>query len=378
MSSLEKEIWIITRRAGYNFGSSLQAYAMQQTLSTLGYDNRIIDYDEYKLRWKIRPFAHDAVYFVMRLFPMIWKTVCPELYEHFTKRHIQRKKFDVFDSTFLRLTKKRYRTSRAIAKDVPQCHACVCGSDQIWSPLLFDPTMFLDFCIIPGIKRVAYAPSIGIPHLSPHQREIHDLTTSFHALSIREKQGAKLLQDVLNRNDVAVMPDPTLLLEPEKWLSIATMPPAGSPYILCYFLGNELFPREFIRKLQQKTGCRILNIQMYYNKIHLKAENLDTVSPTEFIGLVRHADYVCTDSFHGTIFSILMQKNFFCFTRFHETSDKNQNSRIFNLLDMLTLTHRLCDKNSEVIAGNIDYSQPMTALVQKKQEAFAYLKHALD
>lgn len=377
MSHFKNEIWIITRRAGYNFGSSLQAYAMQQTLSMLGFYNRIIDYDEYKLRWKIRPFVHNVFYSFMCLFPLFWRTVCPSIYRHFAKRHIQRKKFDIFDRTQLRLTKKSYRSSREITKDVSQCRACVCGSDQIWCPLLFDPTMFLDFCIAPEIKRVAYAPSIGLPRLDSHQKKIHDLTINFHALSIREKQGAKLLQELLNRNDVAVMPDPTLLLEPEKWLSIATMPPAGLPYILCYFLGAELIPRKFIRELQEKTGCRILNIQMYYNKQNLEAEALDTVSPDEFIGLVKNATYVCTDSFHGTIFSILFQKKFFCFKRFEEAAKNNQNSRIFNLLDMLSLSHRLCDENSEVIDGDIDYSQSIAALEQKKQEAFAYLKHAL-
>ena len=90
MTKQPLSIRLITRRAGYNFGSSLQAYAMQQALLKAGFDNLIIDYDEYKLRWKIRPFVHNMVYRLLQLFQIPGKFIVPELYERFKMRRIQR------------------------------------------------------------------------------------------------------------------------------------------------------------------------------------------------------------------------------------------------------------------------------------------------
>lgn len=377
MADSPHAIRIITRRAGYNFGSSLQAYAMQQTLLKAGFDNLIIDYDEYKLRWKIRPFVHNTVYRLLQLFQMPGKFIVPELYERFKKRHIQRAKFDRFDRSRLRLTSRHYKTAAAITRDLAGCRACVCGSDQIWSPLLFDPVMFLNFCTGTGVRKVAYAPSIGLDRITAHKEEIRQLTEDFYALSVREEQGAVLLRKLLKRQDIPAMPDPTLLLEQHEWLEIAQMPQPGTPYILCYFLGESV-PHDFISNLQKKSGCRVVNIRMYYNRITAAGEMLDTVSPEEFLGLVHQAAYVCTDSFHGTIFSILMERKFFCFRRFSESAANNQNSRIYNLLDSLHLMSRLCNENSFATTTELNYVESRKQLAALRKQAFSYLRNALS
>ncbi len=376
MTNTSPSIRIITRRAGYNFGSSLQAYAMQQALLKAGFDNLIIDYDEYKLRWKIQPLVHNMIYRLLQLFQIPGKFIVPELYERFLKRHIQRAKFDHFDRSRLRLTSQHYKTAAAISRDLVDCHACVCGSDQIWSPLLFDPVMFLNFCTGTGVRKVAYAPSIGVDHIMVHQEEIRKLTEDFYALSVREEQGAVLLRKLLDRQDISTMPDPTLLLEEREWLEIAQMPPPGVPYILCYFLGESI-PHDFINRLREKSGCRVVNIRMYYNRFAANGKMLDTVSPEEFLGLVKQAAYVCTDSFHGSIFSILMEKEFFCFKRFRESAWNNQNSRIYNLLDKFELTSRLSEEHSPILMEKMNYKRIAEILKECRREAFVYLEYAL-
>lgn len=377
MSECSPGIRVITRRAGYNFGSSLQAYAMQQALRKAGFDNLIIDYDEYKLRWKIRPFCHDMIFRLLQLVRRPGRCIAPGIYDWFEKRHIQRAKFDRFDRENLRLTPRHYKSAAAIARDLKACKACVCGSDQIWSPLLFDPVMFLNFCTGTGVRKVAYAPSIGLDRIPMYEKEIRQLTGDFYALSVREEQGAALLRELLGREDIPSMPDPTLLLSQEEWLKLAAKPQDRSPYILCYFLGESI-PRKFIAALKKNTGCQVVNIRMYYNPFSAEGEMLDTVSPDEFLGLIRNASYVCTDSFHGTIFSILMERNFFCFRRFSESAGNNQNSRIYNLLESLGLSSRLCDDASPADIAVLNYAEAQKRLTELRARAFVYLQNALS
>ena len=121
----------------------------------------------------------------------------------------------------------------------------------------------------------------------------------------------------------------------------------------------------------------MVNIRMYYNRFAANGKMLDTVSPEEFLGLVKQAAYVCTDSFHGSIFSILMEKEFFCFKRFRESAWNNQNSRIYNLLDKFELTSRLSEEHSPILMEKMNYKRIAEILKECRREAFVYLEYAL-
>jgi len=342
-----KKVWIITRRAGHNFGSSLQAYALQLTVEKLGYKNEIINYDEYyhNIKWRIRPFINDCLFKVMCLIPTLSELVAKNKYRWLIERNTQQGKFDIFERDNLTLTKKKFNTSKAIARAAKDCDICICGSDQIWSPLLFDPTLFLDFCNKDRTKTIAYAPSFGINSIGQNRDQIKNLIDSIHFISVREETGSEIIKELTNR-DAPVVLDPTLLLDRKEWVKLATQADTGSePYILCYFLGGAYIPYKFIENLKNQTGYRIINICTFRTLNSIQGECIADASPSEFITYIANAAYVCTDSFHGTIFSILFERQFFTFERFGNEKE-NQNSRIYTLLKTCQAQNRLIPYDS--------------------------------
>ncbi|GHU62528.1 hypothetical protein FACS1894160_0110 [Bacteroidia bacterium] len=373
------KVRIITRRAGYNFGSSLQAYAIQRVIEKLGFQNEIIDYDElhHDIRWRIRPFIYDCLYRITRVFPVF---LCSRFsfITFLERRHKQQDKFDSFERKTLKLTSKSYKTSKQIARDTKDVDICICGSDQIWSPHLFDPVMFLDFAAN-ETKTIAYSPSLGVNKIERYREEITNLINKIDYISAREESGAVLVEQLTNRK-VPITLDPTLLLDKEEWsLLQKEVSIKNRPYILCYFLGKENIPHNFILKLKEKTGMDVLNIEMFYNPTNIIAdETLKTTSPDEFLWLTSNASYICTDSFHGTIFSILFERHFFAFERFLSTDRINQNSRIHTLLKNLEIESRLIDfRKSEITTNSIDYNNVNILLDKYRNLSIAYLQKSL-
>ncbi len=368
------KIRILTRRAGYNFGSSLQAYAMQQIISNLGYENKVLDYDEssHNIRWRIRPFVDDVLYSILRLMPFINKS----LYKRLHNRYLQRAKFDAFDNL---LNKTQYcKNAKALAAETRGSYACVCGSDQIWNPFLFDRNFFLSFLTDESVKKVAYAPSIGVSDKSLCSDEMVNLMSKFDSISIREKRGAEIVGELLNK-DIPCVLDPTLLVDIDNWERVEKECKIDGEYILCYFLGKQYIPHNFINQLKAISNCKIVNIQMYYNINDLDADvNLLTVSPDEFLSLTANAKYICTDSFHSTVFSTLYKRNFFVFDRFNNAEAHNQNSRIDTLLDVLYLKGRRMTDSSILNSKDlldIDYS--LVDIKDLKADSLSFLHDAL-
>ena len=340
------KILILTRCSGYNVGSSLQAYAMQQILCKLGVDNLIINYDEsfHNLRWKIRPIAESIFYATIRFLPFKKNRLYKKLYIRSSQRQI----FHDFDASFLKKTRKKCRTSQDLRKVIRGVYACICGSDQIWSPILNDKNYFLPFVKDNTIKRIAYAPSLGISEDNQLPLQYSELVSRFDSISARETNGCEILSRLTGRK-VELVLDPTLLLTSNDW-NILTKPATSLPksnYILCYFLGNHNVPTQFICNLSKLTGCEVYIIQAYNHvcKVEYKWNELYNIGPCEFIHLVSNAAYICTDSFHGTIFSINFHKRFFAFSRFEGDIAAGQNSRIASILEILNLMS--CHKTNE-------------------------------
>jgi len=357
------KIWILTRRAGHNYGSTLQAYALQQILDQLGYTNEIVDYDEmhHSMRWRIRPFLLDLRDALMEHSP-----ACKN------RRKLIRQ-FAAFEKMHLKLTPKTYRTGTQIAKDLEETETCICGSDQIWNPNLFDPVFFLDFCSGKHVKTVAYAPSFGVSSLQAHTDDIKKLLQGIQHLSIRETEGAHILNELTGQSAPVVL-DPTLLLTAREWSCFVRENPP-EPYICCYFLGNTRLPEAFIANLQQNTHLKTINITTYRNPNSIQGESVWDASPGDFISLIANARYICTDSYHGTAFSILFGKPFFTFERFSNESSESQNSRIHTLLELCGLKNRL--EPATLDLKNPDFSAAHAALAEKREESLAYLQHAL-
>jgi hypothetical protein len=373
------EICIITRRAGYNYGSSLQAYAMQRIVEKLGFPNRIFNYDDgcLKLLWRLRPFIEDLAFRVMRFAPMFSKCLFRRKYQELCERDAQIKKFKNFEKTHLKLTPSTCRSSRKLAEEALDYDICICGSDQIWSPLLFDPAMFLDFCRETPVKTIAYAPSFGVSGIDSHREEIRELLKGIDIISVRENEGAEIIRELTGR-DAPVVLDPTLLLDADDWRAIAQPPVRTKPYILCYFLGGSRIPHRFLAELQQETGCELLNVCTFRTRNDIPGDRECTMSPEEFLGAVANAAFVCTDSFHGTIFSILFERRFFTFERFGKERT-GQNSRIYTLLERLGLSGRVMpfDQGYNRDVQPIEYREVRPVLQRNRKTSLEFLETAL-
>ncbi len=374
-------IGILTRRAGFNHGSSLQAYAMSKLFTDTNndYECKIINYDEYSGHplWRIRPFIENIQWFFLKRLPMARKF---KKYKYLSIRSLQHARFQKFERNYLPLTGTKCSNNKDLRNAAKEFQVLVCGSDQIWSPLLYDPVYYFSFLKGENNKRtVAYAPSIGISDSSIIKADQAELMKKVDCVSCREEEGSIIIKNIINK-DVPVVLDPTLMIHPSEWHTLADSIKdiKPSPYILCYFLGKNI-PQEYISTLSKITGYKILNIQMFnrLNDLQSACEATD-VGPCEFLNLIKNAMWVCTDSFHATIFSYIFNRRMSVFERFKNTEKENQNSRIYTLLNLLKIKWALTnasdypDLNKQGVA-NFDCN----ALMYWQQQSLNYIKTSI-
>lgn len=375
------KIGILTRRAGFNHGSSLQAYAMSKlfTDTNNGYECKIINYDEYSGHplWRIRPFIESIQWFFLKHLPMARRV---KIYKYLSIRASQYAKFQEFENNYFTLTSSKCSNNRDLRKVAEEFQVLVCGSDQIWSPLLYDPVYYFSF-LKEGHNyyTVAYAPSMGISDSSMIKAEQAELIKKINHVSCREEDGSIIIKSIINRN-VPVVLDPTLMIQPSEWNALADSVEniESSPYILCYFLGKNI-PQEYISTLSKLTGFKILNIQMF-NRLNALQSNREVtnIGPCEFLNLVKNAEWVCTDSFHATIFSYVFRRKMSVFERFKNAEKENQNSRIYTLLNLLKIKWALTKSNDypdldKTDAGSFDSD----TLMYWQQQSLNFIKTSI-
>ena len=204
----------------------------------------------------------------------------------------------------------------------------VCGSDQIWNPVWMNPAYFLTFAG-ENQKKVAYAPSLGIRTMpAPAKaRMIRKWTEGFSAISVREEEGAALLEKMTGRK-AEVMPDPVCLLSREEWLELAGEKLAGEPYLLCYFIGENTAYWEKVRQLHEETGLRVVVMPVTAESYRSGWETAGGLSPEEFPGAIAGAELFCTDSFHGLAFGTILGVKTELMRRYSDSDPESKNSRI--------------------------------------------------
>ena len=347
----------MTFHAIINYGSALQAYAMQEGIAKCGVKTEIIDYQpQGDASSKARLQKNWKKLFSIKK----WK-------QYLTRRFITERKFYADPKRAARRAERFYAfqaenfrlSERITDNDNLACiqdryDALVCGSDQIWNPTYVghDLSYFLDFAG-DDAKRIAYAPSIAVMELpAEYKNEMREQLDKFAQISVREAQSVSVVQKLTGRQ-AAVVVDPTLLLRWEDWQAIEKAPDIAytkEPYIFCYFLGPNPEYRTFVDQLKQLTGRRIVNVSCVELKVFRDYGDVtcDDIGPSEFVYLIHHADYVCTDSFHGTVFSMIYERNFFTFKRYRDDRSASENSRIYTLLDMAGCPERLVGSREEL------------------------------
>ena len=230
---------------------------------------------------------------------------------------------------------KNIKRFQELAERAGQYDILLCGSDQIWNPVWLNPAYFLTFAP-EGTRKIAYAPSLGISTLPPAGkiRKIRKWTEGFDAVSVRETEGANLLEKMTGiRADV--MPDPVCLLSREEWAEIAAPAPAGEKYLLCYFIGTNRSYREKVRQISRETGLRVLEIPVTAEGYSEGFERLEGLGPEEFLGAVFGASCFCTDSFHGLVFGTLAGVRTEAIRRYRDDDPESKNSRVDHFLRMI-------------------------------------------
>lgn len=206
---------------------------------------------------------------------------------------------------------------------------------------------------------------------------------SLDRISVRETKGKEIVESLSNKTATLVS-DPTMLLTPEEWRALAAQSSIDLPsdkYIFCYFLGPRQEIREKAKRLAKNTGLKIAIMRHMDEYVPIEETMGDfapyDVDAQDFIKLMDNAEYVVTDSFHGTVFSILLHKKFITFYRIKPTSGISTHSRIDSLLDLFGLTARKFNGNILSISENIDFSKVDKIRENLKSDSIEFLEESL-
>lgn len=343
-----------------NFGTYLQAYALQQVVKHLGYENWILDDRRFALSAPRRACLGRIKRWLLRK-PQV-KVINPA--------------FSQFRQQYLQID-EHWRDDADLNR---RYDMFLCGSDQIWTPYArkINPYYFLGFT---DKKKVAYAPSTGTPKFTEdYQAVVRPLLNRFSAIGVREKSCAEALSGFVDQRVEAVL-DPTLLLTDTQWEAVCA--PVNdaeeAPYLLCYFLTPNAWYLEYAKRESRQKGLR-LKVFNTWQGAQTYGDDCMDVGPSEFLSYIRGARRVMTDSFHASIFSILFHKDFVTFKRFQDGGERDQNARIADLFSDLGLSTYFVGEdrlNGVAQLSRPDYEAVERSLQRLRSHSIQFLRKAL-
>ena len=373
-----KKVGLVSVR-NYNYGSILQAYALQQELFAAGIDNELIYYKKRNVvKQALRIFNLPLL---MAKTKDVWRVIegktNPKLKPIISGRNRAFSNFlkDNFVFTPCLSGKKQ------LVDYTKKFDAFILGSDQVWNPMLLGGDYYTLTWVDSRRPKVTYASSFGVSEIPASQvKKTKEYLSRFSMISVREKQGAEIVEKLTGKK-AEVCCDPTVLTDRKRWDELSgACPFVSEKYIFCYFIGNNPSQREFAKKLAQKTDCKILAVKHIdeYIKSDDDFGNIDylEVGPKEFVNFIRYATYVCTDSFHGTMYN----KTFFTFKRFSDSQKSSMNSRVKNILSIVGLSNRLFENSitpDAALAYQVDWSDVNKRLNDFRKSSREYFERAV-
>lgn len=376
-----------------NFGSALQTYATQKVLENLGYETHIFDINgvhsdinKKKLKYYAgRVFNKDErKYLFDNLLSRGRKKTNASNDKYAENMRIRHEMYVNFNEKFLKFYPKvsgwnELRTQSA------GCNHVIVGSDQLWRPSNIAGGYFTLEFVPDDVDKIALSSSFGVSKLPTGiQTHARRFLTRLNSISVREDTGKKIVKELTGR-DIPVVCDPTMLLDGDQWLEIQKEEPiAEGKYILVYLMGDNPKHRDFIKKLKSETGYRIIGLMHGGTYIASDEGFADEepydVGPAEFINLIRNAEYMCTDSFHGSVFSILNKTKFFSFRRYEDASVFSSNDRLYTLLKWTNLENRMLygtENIKECVNVPIDWDSVLDKVSERRAASMEYLTTAL-
>ena len=367
MKSLK--VAVITYHRAYNYGSALQAYALNCFINQCGIECVTIDYRTEKQDALYTVFEKNSgVMSIARNLQSFW---------HYRDLCMHKQKFDAFLANEIPMTSE-CRTCSDLSKLCDQYDFFVCGSDQIWNPDTadFDCAYLLDF-ISDKEKCIAYAPSVGISYMPDTYRALFSKNlTGFGSLATREESGAEIISELTGRNVQTVL-DPVFLLSQEEWRTKAEKANIKGKYILGYYIGDVAGMRPFADRLRKQYGMSVVVIYKNLRDLFYRTIERYDAGPCDFLGLIMDAELIVTNSFHAVAFSIIFEKKFW----FFEDIDNpvSAKGRVYNILDLVGIRNRIINTDMMDIDNpdkEIDYNEVRVRLTAEIQKSKQYLLNA--
>lgn len=348
------KLGILTFHRASNYGAVLQCFALQQTLTRLGYDAPVVDYRTPQV--ELDHWPKNAI----RKFGLIRGL------SSIPRKMIKVHRYDAFRKRALSLTDEvREADLPLLSKEFD---GFIAGSDQVWSEQFaaLDSHLFLDFAR--DGQRYSYACSFGTEHPGDALRRACDTyLPNFEEVSLRETSGRAFVEDEVGISARTDM-DPVLLLQRDDWLDFASLP-SEEGYILIYTVPGPVHLLDVARSLSASTGKKIVYLNDALKHRDLPHKRLST--PEEFVGWFARAGIVLTNSFHGTAFSILLGKDFFV----EIMSDRGKNNRSLELLSNCGLSNRILATDGEQdLLAPIDWDTPQNRLAALRETSIDYLR----
>ena len=336
----------------HDYGGMLQAFATQRFLEKQGIDSDAINFDNVKgdisrRKWKYFLSNMMDISIVKEKSRLIEKKIMQKTNARLKAQMAERDNaFDKFCTSHFKVSRHFDSWDDMAKASQKEYDAVIVGSDQLWLPSNVMADYYTLNWVPEKVKKIAYATSFGIGNIPQKYKEMYrQYLTRIDYLSARETSGQEIISELTDRS-VPLVNDPALLLDARGWDEvIKDKPIINDKYIFCYFMGDNPEQREFVKRLAKEKGLKIVALLHLDQFIETDEHYADytpwDISPADFVNLVKYAEYVCTDSFHGTVFSIIYSRNFFTFKRFNKKASLSTNTRITSLLTRVGLMDRL-------------------------------------
>lgn len=336
----KKKAAIITLYGNFNYGNKLQNYAVENFFMLNGIECYTLAIKQEIKGLKIKNLIKSIMSRNMNILRK------EKIFEEFNEEYLH---YDIFN----KLSERNY------AELNKKYDYFAVGSDQVWNPNYNDNLNYYYLMFTSKDKKIPISPSFGIPMKDEDNEVLTPYLDSFKYISCREANGASFIERAICKKCEVVI-DPTLYFDKEFWEKIIKGVQVPSRYILAYFLGE--VTEEYKKKLENiKTKLRCKDI-IYINDESI--ELYDKIGPQQFLYLIYHSEVICTDSFHGSVFSFIFEKPLIIFNRVGETMF----DRILTLATTFKFNNRLIENLNEDEILNCDYSKGKEILELKRNE----------
>ena len=356
--AVKKKVGIITMHKVPNFGSALQAYALQQKVDSLGCDAEIVDYyypNEYHCEKQGLAYFPQRSLIRLLLLNVVGQILLFLRIDKFRKRSIESIERFRLQKNYRRFYRKYFKLSRfygsmdAIKNNPPDYDVYMTGSDQVWNSRFIgdDSAFFLGFAGT-GKPKVSYAASISNRGIDKeYEKKYQQYLKEYKSISVREASTAKIVSDLTSR-DVSVVCDPSLLLDKDEWLKICPKKTlVEGEFLLLYVQSYSFDPYpnivSFTQRMAERLGLKVVVLMGLKEGYAVDGASVfETAGPFEFLQLFRDAHFVITTSFHGTAFALNFGKDFYSVVKKIDGED----CRIADFLRQCSAEHHLLEIDS--------------------------------